>query len=74
MQGYVVGYGEGVPEVNWQYLEGNRTNMTIKNLSLWSFLDSFNFFGDNYFLFFSVGICLDLTVQKHILHSLLSLH
>lgn len=32
VKGYVVGYGEGVPEVNWQYMEGNRTNMTIKNL------------------------------------------
>lgn len=32
VQGYVVGYGEGVPDVNWQYIEGHRRNVTIRNL------------------------------------------
>lgn len=31
--GYMIGYGEGVPDVNWQYLEAHRRNVTIKNLS-----------------------------------------
>ena len=31
--GYMIGYGEGVPDVNWQYLEAYRRNVTIKNLS-----------------------------------------
>jgi hypothetical protein len=30
--GYMIGYGEGVPDVNWQYLEAHRRNVTIKNL------------------------------------------
>jgi len=33
VRGYVIGYGEGVPDVNWQYLEGHRRNVTVKNLS-----------------------------------------
>ena len=33
VRGYVVGYGEGVPDVSWQYLEPHRTNVTIRNLS-----------------------------------------
>ena len=31
--GYMIGYGEGVPDVNWRYLEGHRRNVTIRNLS-----------------------------------------
>jgi len=33
INGYMIGYGEGVPDVNWQYLEAHRRNVTIKNLS-----------------------------------------
>src|SRR6218665_2747532 len=33
VRGYVIDYGEGVPDVNWQYLEGHRRNVTVKNLS-----------------------------------------
>ena len=33
VRGYVVGYGEGVPDVSWQYLEAHRRNVTIRNLS-----------------------------------------
>jgi len=33
VRGYVVGYGEGVPDVSWQYLEPHRRNVTIRNLS-----------------------------------------
>jgi Fibronectin type III domain len=33
ISGYMIGYGEGVPDVNWQYLEPHRRNVTIKNLS-----------------------------------------
>ena len=33
VRGYVIGYGEGVPDVNWQYLEAHRRNVTIRNLS-----------------------------------------
>jgi len=33
IRGYMVGYGEGVPDVNWQYVEAARKNVTIKNLS-----------------------------------------
>ena len=33
VRGYVVGYGEGVPDVSWQYLEPHRRNVTISNLS-----------------------------------------
>lgn len=32
VRGYMIGYGEGVPDVNWRYLEGNQRNITIKNL------------------------------------------
>ena len=31
--GYMIGYGEGVPDVNWRYLEHHRRNVTIHNLS-----------------------------------------
>jgi len=31
--GYMIGYGEGVPDVNWRYLERHRRNVTIRNLS-----------------------------------------
>ena len=33
VRGYVVGYGEGVPDVSWQYLQPHRRNVTIRNLS-----------------------------------------
>jgi len=33
VRGYVVGYGERVPDVSWQYLEPHRRNVTIRNLS-----------------------------------------
>lgn len=33
IRGYIVGYGEGVPDVNWQYVDALRRNVTIKNLS-----------------------------------------
>lgn len=32
VRGYVIGYGEGVPDVNWQYLDADRRNVTIRNL------------------------------------------
>jgi len=31
--GYMIGYGEGVPDVNWRYLERHRRNVTIRSLS-----------------------------------------
>jgi len=31
--GYMIGYGEGVPDVNWRYLDRYRRNVTIRNLS-----------------------------------------
>jgi len=31
--GYMIGYGEGVPDVNWRYLDRHRRNVTIRNLS-----------------------------------------
>lgn len=31
--GYMIGYGEGVPDVNWQYVEDRQMNVTIRNLS-----------------------------------------
>lgn len=34
VRGYVIGYGEGVPDVSWQYLDANRRNVTIRNLSM----------------------------------------
>lgn len=34
VRGYVVGYGEGVPDVSWQYLEPHRRNVTIRNLKM----------------------------------------
>lgn len=33
VRGYMVGYGEGVPDVNWQYVDANTNSFTIKNLS-----------------------------------------
>ena len=33
LRGYMVGYGEGVPDVNWQYVDANTNSFTIKNLS-----------------------------------------
>jgi hypothetical protein len=36
VRGYMVGYGEGVPDVNWQYVDATRSNVTIKNLSEFS--------------------------------------
>ena len=33
VRGYVIGYGEGVPDVSWQYLDATRRNVTIRNLS-----------------------------------------
>ncbi|ESO02194.1 hypothetical protein HELRODRAFT_161435 [Helobdella robusta] len=32
IRGYIVGYGEGVPDVNWQYLDVTQRNITIRNL------------------------------------------
>jgi len=31
--GYMIGYGEGVPDVNWRYLDRHRRNVTIRSLS-----------------------------------------
>jgi len=33
VRGYMVGYGEGVPDVNWRYLDASSNNVTIRNLS-----------------------------------------
>ncbi len=33
IRGYMVGYGEGVPDVNWQYVDAETRSFTIKNLS-----------------------------------------
>jgi len=33
VRGYMVGYGEGVPDVNWRYVDANSNNVTIRNLS-----------------------------------------
>lgn len=33
VRGYMIGYGEGVPDVNWQYVDATKSNVTIKNLS-----------------------------------------
>ena len=33
VRGYMVGYGEGVPDVNWQYVSADTHNFTIRNLS-----------------------------------------
>lgn len=33
VRGYMIGYGEGVPDVNWQYVDATKNNVTIKNLS-----------------------------------------
>ena len=38
----MVGYGEGVPDVNWQYVDANTDSFTIKNLSEY-FLDFLTF-------------------------------
>lgn len=32
VRGYMVGYGEGVPDVNWQYVSADTRNFTIRNL------------------------------------------
>ena len=42
LRGYMVGYGEGVPDVNWQYVDANTDSFTIKNLSEY-FLDFLTF-------------------------------
>lgn len=34
VRGYMVGYGEGVPDVNWQYVDANTKTFTIRNLSM----------------------------------------
>ena len=33
VRGYMVGYGEGVPDVNWRYVDADSNNVTIRNLS-----------------------------------------
>jgi len=33
VRGYMVGYGEGVPDVNWRYVDASSNNVTIRNLS-----------------------------------------
>jgi len=33
VRGYMVGYGEGVPDVNWRYVDAASNNVTIGNLS-----------------------------------------
>lgn len=33
VRGYMIGYGEGVPDVNWQYVDKDNRNVTIRNLS-----------------------------------------
>ena len=33
VRGYMVGYGEGVPDVNWRYVDAASNNVTIRNLS-----------------------------------------
>lgn len=38
VKGFMIGYGEGVPDVNWQYLEAHRRNVTIKNLSVYKWI------------------------------------
>jgi len=30
---YMIGYGEGVPDVKWIYVNGSQRNVTIHNLS-----------------------------------------
>lgn len=32
VRGYMIGYGEGVPDVNWQYVDNRSRNLTINNL------------------------------------------
>lgn len=32
VRGYIIGYGEGVPDVNWRYLNSSQRNVTLKNL------------------------------------------
>lgn len=32
VRGYMVGYGEGVPDVNWRYVDASSNNVTIRNL------------------------------------------
>jgi len=34
VRGYMVGYGEGVPDVNWRYVDAASNNVTIRNLSI----------------------------------------
>ncbi len=33
VRGYMVGYGEGVPDVNWQYVDEDTRTFAIRNLS-----------------------------------------
>ena len=33
VRGYMIGYGEGVPDVMWRYVNAEQRNFTIKNLS-----------------------------------------
>ena len=33
VRGYICGYGEGVPDVNWKYVDASMSNVTITNLS-----------------------------------------
>ena len=33
VRGYICGYGEGVPDVNWKYVDASNRNVTIFNLS-----------------------------------------
>lgn len=33
IRGYTIGYGEGVPDVSWQYVEKDNRNVTIRDLS-----------------------------------------
>ena len=34
VRGYMVGYGEGVPDVNWRYVSSASRNVTITGLSM----------------------------------------
>ena len=33
VRGYKVGYSEGIPDLNWRYVDGTQRNVTIENLS-----------------------------------------
>ena len=42
VRGYMIGYGEGVPDVNWQYVDNRSRNLTINNLSMSAYCQNIN--------------------------------